>query len=194
MDGDIAAILGLTKKTVKLALKALLSLGLIYRPTKGVNHYSESVFLANMKWIRSKERAFKKEEKKAKQAALPKSVVDANARADRDKFYADRRQEAQARADKYIQRAQENEEYRTTEKALRPFNRTIPHAELYEPDKLPALQAEQAALELKKEKLLAAMGIEPWQLKVEGHCKCRKCFDLGFMPDGRACDCYVSSS
>lgn len=189
---SIAAILGLTKKTVKLALKELLSLGLIYRPTKGVNNYAKSVFAANMKWIRAKERAFKKEEKKAKQAALPKSVVDANARADRDKFYADRRQEAQARADKYIQRARKNEEYNAVEKALRPYELLLAKAELYEKDKLPALQAQKAALELKRKKLLAAMDIEPWQLEVEGHCKCRKCFDVGVLPDGRACDCYVT--
>lgn len=190
----ISEILGMSKMTARRALTVLLALGLIYRPTKGVNCHDKSVFVANMKWIRSKERACKKEEKKAQQAYIPPEVLAADARAARDKFYAERRQAAEARADKYIQRAESNSEYKAVSKELRGLDIKVARAEVYQTGELPALLKKGAVLKARRNELLSMMGLKLWQFNPKAHCACRKCFDTGFVSDGRACDCYMPTS
>ena len=61
-------------------------------------------------------------------------------------------------------------------------------AEIYEPRKLPELQAKQAQLKAERLTLLREMDIEEWQLVPQYACK--KCSDTGFLATGAACDCY----
>ena len=186
----IAEILGVAERTVRYAVKALLEAELIYRSEKGVNHHVRSVFTANMKWIRRLERAHVREERRAK-SALPKEVEDANARADRDRVYAARRQEAQAKADKCLLQARSDLRFVAVEAELRPYELKLAKAELYEPAKLPALLSEYKALKTRRKVILQELGLSERMLCVENYCVCVKCNDTGHLPNGSACDCYT---
>lgn len=189
----IAEILGLSERTVRRAIKALLNAKLIFRPEKGVNKHVSNVFAANMKWIRAMERAHKRAERKASaaQKQVPKEVIDANARADREKFYAERQQAAQAKAERYLAMAKADARFVTLEKELRPFPLLIPKTERENAAQLPALLAKQKALKEQRAAVLQEHGLAYWMLSAKNHAVCKQCFDTGYRPNGASCDCYT---
>lgn len=120
--------------------------------------------------------------------AYAATVEAANAKADREKYYADLREKAQSIADKFIAKATANERYKSVAKELAGMELKLAKAEIYEPRKLPELQAKQAQLKAERLTLLREMDIEEWQLVPQYACK--KCSDTGFLATGAACDCY----
>ena len=116
------------------------------------------------------------------------AVEAANAKAEREKFYADKREKAQSVADRYAAKANSNPKFGAIEKALSKMNMELAKAEIFSPDTLPALKAKQAELAMSRANILSALGIEEWQLLPQYECK--KCSDSGFMKSGKACDCY----
>ena len=189
----IAEILGLSERTVRRAIKALLNAELIFRPEKGVNKHVSNVFAANMKWIRAMERAHKRAERKAEAAKkqLPKDVIDANARTDRERFYAERRNEAQAKADKYLALARKDARYVELQKALGKMELTLAKVELYDVAKLPETLSRKAELQARRDAVLKEKGLAQWMLEAESYYTCKRCADTGHLPNGSSCDCYT---
>lgn len=186
---DIAKELGMSARHVERAIYALFSAQLIYRPKKE-RATGQSRFVANMDTIRKivkfKEPKKGKKTKKSSKKAL--QVQDLNAKADFDKFYAERRQRAQAYADDFAAKARADARFVEVEKELNGLEIKLAKAELRAPLTLPALQARQKALEAEKLTILQRLGIDVRQLKPQWVCK--KCSDTGFLPNGQACDCY----
>ncbi len=117
------------------------------------------------------------------------ATVDAvNAKTDREKYYAELREKAQSIADKFLAKANANERYKAVAKELAGMELKLAKAEIYEPRKLPELQAKQSQLKAERLSLLREMDIEEWQLAPQYACK--KCSDTGFLKTGAACDCY----
>ncbi len=116
------------------------------------------------------------------------SVEAANAKAEREKYYADKREKAQLVADRYVMKANSDPKFGVLEKALSKMNMELAKAEIFSPDALPALKAKQKELFENRANILSALGIEEWQLLPQYECK--KCSDSGFMKSGKACDCY----
>lgn len=116
------------------------------------------------------------------------SVEAANAKAEREKYYADKREKAQSVADRYVMKAKSEPKFGAIEKALSKMNMELAKAEIFTPDALPALKAKQAELIKSRANILKNLGIEEWQLLPQYECK--KCSDSGFMKSGKACDCF----
>ncbi len=184
---QFAVVLGLSEKTIRIAIRALMKAGLIYRPSedKGVNKHKLSVYHVNKSLFDYKKYlkiAKKKEEK------LSAEVQAANARAERERFYAQRQEEQRRRLDRYINKANENQGFRLANARLNRLEFEIAQAETYNPLLLPAIQAEQALMRSKRAESLQQLHMTESDLELKYFCK--KCKDTGFMPDGKGCDCY----
>lgn len=115
-------------------------------------------------------------------------VQAANDRAEREKFYAALRNKAQAEADKNNERALQNPQYKQIAALLSDAVREAAKAEVFQPENLASVQAKVSALQTQRRALLSDMGIAEEDLSPRYRCK--KCSDSGFLPNGKACDCY----
>lgn len=115
-------------------------------------------------------------------------VQAANDRAEREKFYSALRNRAQALADRNNERAMQNPEYREIAALLSDAVREAAKAEVFHPENLASVQAKVSSLKAQRLTLLSDMGITEEDLSPRY--RCPKCSDTGFLPDGRACDCY----
>ena len=118
-------------------------------------------------------------------------IENINAKTDRERYYALRREKAQSVADKFMEKANSNAEFKRVSQSLSKMEISLAKAEVFSPDKLPALQEEKASLMRSKAAILSALGIEEWQLLPQYACK--ECSDTGFLPSGKACKCYAPS-
>ncbi len=116
------------------------------------------------------------------------SIEAANAKAERERYYARMREKALSKAEKVQKRATANPRFKALTTELSRMEISLAKAEVFEPDKLPALRERQAALLAERKALLAEMGITEAQLTPQY--ACAKCKDTGFLPSGEACDCY----
>ena len=128
-------------------------------------------------------------EKPAKPAEeLPEAVKAANARAEREQWYARRRAAAEGKADAAREKARRSPAFREAEKALKRLEIEHAKAELYEPEKVKDIELEQDAREFERAQALLLAGLTENDLLPVWHCA--KCSDTGFLPSGVACDCY----
>jgi len=109
-------------------------------------------------------------------------------RAERERFYSERRRRAQAAADKFIKKAETNPEYVKVSSDIRAGNIELAKAQVFTPEKANEISSKLKALTEKMSEILASMGIKESDLLPAYTCK--KCSDTGFMPDGKICDCY----
>ncbi len=112
----------------------------------------------------------------------------ADERAERERFYALRREKAQAAAERFERRALADPRYKETSARLSEAERDAAKAEAFGGKNLPELLSRVRALKEQKIRVLADMGITEDDLRPKYICK--KCSDTGFLPDGKACDCY----
>ena len=116
-------------------------------------------------------------------------VIEAvNAKADRERYYALLREKAQAKAEKYLKKANGNGRFKEISSALSKMELALAKAEVFEPKNLPKLLEEKSSLLNERKVILAGMGIDEAQL-IPQFC-CEKCSDTGFLPSGVACNCY----
>ena len=120
---------------------------------------------------------------------LPEEIKAANARAEREQWYSRRRAESERKSEAAQEQARLFPEYREAEKALKRLEIEQAKAELYSPEKIPEIEAEQEAWRKKKASALLSAGILEADLLPAWHCK--KCDDTGFLPNGAMCDCYT---
>ena len=119
------------------------------------------------------------------------SIEAANAKAERDRYYALLREKAQTRADKYLAKANANTRFKEISTELSTMEISLAKAEVFEPKKLPALLERKKALLAERRELLAEMGMKEIDLAPKFSCK--KCSDTGFLANGTACDCYKTA-
>ena len=108
--------------------------------------------------------------------------------AERERWYASRKNQAEAVAERFEKRALQNAEYKKITADLSQAEREAAKAEAFNLGTLPTLLHNIEHLREKRISILNSMGIRESDLIPQYHCK--KCSDSGFMPDGRACDCY----
>lgn len=189
---EIAGILNISEKTVMRAIAALFAADLISRPTIGLNRHQKSVFVANMRVLRRLDKAVKKAEKAATQAQdrLPAHVQAANARADRDRFYAERTERCRQLVDHFTAKVARHPRFNDVERGLRILGLELAKAEIYTPEQVPNLQGRLTALQKERALILDMQGVEAWQLEEKSHAICKTCFDTGYRSDGTGCSCY----
>ena len=135
----------------------------------------------------------KPEAPKGTAAGYANAAVEAvNAKADRERYYARLREQAQSAAEKYLAKAKANPRFSEISSELSRMEIRLAKAEIFEPDSLPALLAQKDALTKERREILDGMGIPESRLVPQYRCK--KCSDNGFLPDGTACDCYRPGS
>ena len=119
---------------------------------------------------------------------VSQAVADANAKSDRERYYALLREKAQIRADKFVAKANENKRFKEVSSALSKMEFTLAKAEVFTPEQLPKLQAEKQRLLAEHKAILQDLGIDESDLTPKFTCK--KCSDTGYLPSGAACACY----
>ena len=118
----------------------------------------------------------------------PSAVADADAKAKREKWYAERRQKALGDAEKIYKRFMQDEEFAKIERRLRVIEMEQGKAEANEDENtLAKLEREKARLLLQKRGIIERNGLTEEDLLPKWHCT--KCEDTGFV-DGMPCDCY----
>ena len=116
------------------------------------------------------------------------AVQAVNAKADRERYYALLQEKAQKRVDKFVAKANENTKFKEVSTRLSKLEIELAKADIFAPEKLPALAKEKSNLLATRAEILAQMGIDERDLTVQY--TCQKCKDSGFLSDGGACDCY----
>lgn len=132
------------------------------------------------------------EDKKSAEAV---KVQDLEARAERERWYAERRAKAEREAEDVLKVFMQNEEFKRIHKRLNELQgeigRTEAKAEMGD-DKavkqLVKLTVEQNRLTLQYRGIIERNGKTEEDLQPKWHCK--KCKDTGWKEDGKACDCY----
>ena len=116
------------------------------------------------------------------------NIEAANAKSDRERYYALLREKAMTKAEKYLAKANENARFKEITAKLSKMEFDLAKAEVFSPATLPSLEKEKAELLTERKSLLSDMGIKERQLSPEFTCE--KCSDTGFLKSGVACDCY----
>ena len=125
----------------------------------------------------------------AARSAFVNAAVDAaNAKSDRERYYALLREKAQTRADKYLAMANANARFKEISTELSKMEIALAKAEVFEPTNLPALREKKQALLLQRKDILFALKIDESDLLPKF--TCQKCSDTGFLKSGAACGCY----
>ncbi len=183
-----ARILNVSEKAIKNATYILLKAGLIFRPIedRGVNSHKMSRYHVNRDLFLYKKRHQKKA--RAKTSRLSDDVQAANARAERERFYSQRREEMQRRREKYLAIANADAEYKATTVELNGMPFKIAKAEIHNLPELNELRSREKALQARRVAALHRLNITIDD--IEGSYICPKCRDSGYLPDGRGCDCY----
>lgn len=129
------------------------------------------------------------EKRQPSSPAVSPAVAAADGRAERERFYAARRDQAEGRARENEGKALADPEYREIASELAGAEREAAKAEAFgREDTLPALQEKAESLRAKKAEALARLGLSEEDLIPRYACP--RCSDTGFTPDGRACTCY----
>lgn len=205
----IALMLGCAEETVCRAVSVLTASHLIehkierYGKREGHEKYNkrelqEHHFYVIMRTLRKcgitrrdlREERKAAQETKEDQQRLPKHVQDENAKAERQRFYELRKNDAKDESDKWVNRAKKNARFSEVSTELSKLEIVLAKAEIYEPAKLPLLQSTKERLLKERRAILGWLGIDESLLKEETHFKCKKCSDTGALPDGTQCDCY----
>ena len=124
----------------------------------------------------------------AKSGYTNPSIEAANAKSDRERYYALLREKAQSRAEKFLSKANGNHRFKEITSELSKMEIALAKAEVFEPQNLPALQDKKKALLQERKDILSGLEISEQDLLPQFACK--RCSDTGFLPSGTACNCY----
>ena len=111
-----------------------------------------------------------------------------NAKTDRERYYSLLREKAQIRADKFMEKARKNPDFAGVTSELSKLELALAKAEIFAPEQAESLQKRKAELLRNRKDILSGLGIAESDLSPQYTCK--KCKDTGFLPSGKACDCY----
>ena len=116
------------------------------------------------------------------------AAIAADKRGEREHYYAVLRQRAAERAEKANATAQRDAEYGEADRALKKGEIELARAEAFSPQDLPSLIQKMNAYRTQRKQALLRLGIREEELSPRYQCD--KCSDTGFLPNGKACDCY----
>ncbi len=116
------------------------------------------------------------------------AVEAANAKSDRERYYALKREQAQTVADRFLAKANANKRFKELSSELSKMEISLAKAEVFEPKSLPELQKKKSAFLAERKSILEGLGISEQSLLPQY--ACGKCSDTGFLKNGIACDCY----
>ncbi len=143
--------------------------------------------------------AFTPSEIPEKEAARPQvspavrseAAVAADARSERERFYAVRRQNAMRHVERAQAIAARDEQFVRAESAIKKGEIELAKAEIFSPHTLPEIEARVEEARRERAEALARLRLSERDFTPKF--VCTKCSDTGFLPDGRACDCYQKS-
>lgn len=196
---QIAEMLGVCEKTVRLGLDVLTSAKLIRcRERYFRSAYSKVLHLYANKAIVRVMRHKRRKATGAPRELRSETEIAADQRAAREQFYARRRQFAERMAEQYRSILESDEQYVKLERDIRALDPKIVRADLAE--RQGAVNREGAQLRRRQTDLklllisrMAELNISPPQLDVNTYCRCKKCGDTGWLRNGKPCDCYIAS-
>lgn len=116
------------------------------------------------------------------------AVIAADERAERERYYSSLREKAQAVAERFEMRANKNPLFKENSARLSQAERDAAKAEIFHAETLPDVLQSIEKLKAERARILTEMGITEEDFIPKYHCS--KCSDSGFLPDGKACDCY----
>lgn len=133
---------------------------------------------------------------KKKSAPKDERTEAINAKAERERWYATRRANAELQADRITERFMKDEAFRTITRRLNALPVEIAKAEVAVVEngeakakkELVKLTQEEGRLKQQRLAIIERNGLTEDDLLPKWHCK--KCEDTGFTADGVACDCY----
>ena len=124
----------------------------------------------------------------AKTGYVNPSVEQANAKADRERYYAQIREREQSRVDALLFTANKNAAFNEVSTAISQMELDIAKAEVRAPEKVDELQAKRKELIQERARILQKLGIIESDLSVRYTCP--KCKDSGYLKNGKPCSCY----
>ena len=116
------------------------------------------------------------------------AAISADARTERERYYAPLRRRAAARAEQAKAEAEKDAEFSEAERAIKKGEIELAKAEVFAPETMPSLM--KAMNEAKKRRAAAMVRLGFTEQDFVPQYACKKCSDTGFLPDGRMCDCY----
>ncbi len=119
------------------------------------------------------------------------AAIAADKRAERERYYTELRQKALDSADAAIAEAKKDEEFKNAENMIKRTEIELAKAEVFSPDTVPAILERLETHKKARISALARLQISEKDLLPKYHCE--KCSDTGFLPNGKACDCYPYS-
>ncbi len=124
----------------------------------------------------------------AKQEFRSEAAVAADRRTEREHHYAVLRRRAESAAERARESAERDEGFRMADAAVKKGEIELAKAEVFSPETAAQLRAK-----LEESRRARAEALLRLHLSEEDFLPkyaCPKCLDTGFLPDGRACDCY----
>lgn len=196
---ELARFSGCSKRSVFKALDVFFAARIVSLPEedKNAGKYRRHLFHLDSALYKFQEAKNKYLESKTKRAAKQlspeqKRVEASNAMSDRAHHYAVLREKAQQRAEKYIRIAERDPRYQKANEEMRKITgkslAEAMEARIHNPELYQALLAKKKRLQNERCAALRALHIkEEW---LHPQYECEKCSDTGFLPNGKACDCY----
>lgn len=196
---ELAEMLHLSKRAVERAIRNLMAAQLLLRPLRGNSKSRHSKYVANMGMIRplcdrynpktpTKARREKSEPTKKSLRKAKKELQEAVA--ERDRFYTQRRKEAEDCAERnrrYVEKTAPR--FKEIERELTAMPRKLAEAECaYDLLEYSKLRKRQRDLEQERAEILHRLNVKDWWLVPQYACK--RCLDSGSLPDGSGCTCY----
>ena len=123
-----------------------------------------------------------------KQTEQQQRINAADDRADRERYYSSLQAKAQYAVQENLKKAKEIPRFNEIEKSLSVLEIELAKAELYQPELTEKLQKEKNNLLEERKDCLRRIGLTENDLIPKY--RCSKCSDTGWLPNGRACDCY----
>ncbi len=115
----------------------------------------------------------------------------ADMRGEREHYYAVLRQRAQERAEANRKRAENDGEFASWDATVKRGEIELAKAEVFSPKEAETIREKLLSARRAREKALARLSLSDADL--QPRYACPKCSDTGFLPDGRACDCYPAN-
>ena len=119
------------------------------------------------------------------------AAVAADRRADRERYYAALRQKAVDGAEAVRARAEQDGAFKAADSACKKAEIELAKAEVFSPDTVPGILAKLEENQKARANALARLSLTEEDLLPKY--RCAKCSDTGFLPDGKACDCYPNN-
>ncbi len=214
---QIANLVGISERSVRYDISELMKSEAIFRTIKGTCKENPSEYRFGTKLTNAlkkyeeqcKEEAKKKAQEKqarAQSAIKPADTTEkaqgkvlsqdheqriaADMRGEWERYHAKNHEAALDRAEQNRKKATESADFQKAERDLKECEIALARAEVYEKEKVQTLSQTLAEIKARRRNALKAIAMEESDLLPNYTCK--KCSDMGFMKDGRMCDCYPS--